>query len=163
MNKKQYAYTLVEVLMTCVIFTLILESIYTTLTVSQRAWKYYSEDVLLKQNVRGAIIGMSNELREAENIFIIKNENSNSLTLNFVRPLSVGPVAYNWSDTGDNAYKIIRTNYSHSRILASNITYLSLTQPADNVITIEVAAGTNKKYDLREEIALRGKTGLIAP
>lgn len=161
MNRKQlHGYTLVEVLITCVIFTLILESVYTTLWVGQKAWKNYSENVLLKENVRRAMVGMSNELREAKNISIIKDEHEHSITVNF-DTASVSTVSYSWSETGENAYKIIRKNYDNSRILASNITYLSFDQPQDNEIIIDVAAGKDKKYDLQEKIALRSKTGLF--
>ncbi|MBF0504425.1 MAG: prepilin-type N-terminal cleavage/methylation domain-containing protein [Candidatus Omnitrophica bacterium] len=161
MNKKQqHGYTLVEVLMTCVIFVLILESIYTTLWLGQKTWSDYSDNVQLKQNVRWAMVSMSDELREAKNIFIIKDEEKHSITVEFERP-AVGLVSYHWAQTGENAYKIIRKNYDHSRVLASYITYLSFDQPLDSEIIIEIADGKDKKYDLKEKIALRTKTSLF--
>lgn len=103
---------------------------------------------------------MSNELREAKNISINKDEHQHSITINFERP-GVGDVSYSWSDTGENADRIIRKNGDNSRILASQITYLSFDQPLDNEIIFEVTAGKDKQYDLQEKIALRLKTSMF--
>ncbi len=157
---RKQSFTLIEVIIAVAIFTLILESVYVTLQVGQKSWNTYSSTVLLKQEVRRALIAMSGELREAKNIFITKDDHNHSISINFERP-SVGIVSYSWSDSGENAYKIIRENYTELRTLASNITYLSFDYPLDNEIIINVTAGKEITFNLKEKIALRLKTSLF--
>ncbi len=158
-RKNKKAFTLVEVVIVCALFTLILESVYTTLFVGQKSWNNYSNYVLSKQNVRRAFISMCNELREAKNIFITKDEHS--IVITFDRPM-VGAVAYQWSDSGENAYRILRKNYAKEIVLALDITYLSFELPVDNQLIIHVAAGKNQQFNLMEKITLRSKISQLS-
>lgn len=161
MKHSHRAFTLVEVMIACAIFILILESVYVTLSVGYRSWNNYSSAVLVKQEVRRAMIAMSTELREAQHIFIVKEDNHHGVTLNFERP-SLGAISYTWSDSGEEAYKIIRKNNNNLRTLADHINYLSFDYPTDNQIIIDVSAGNqNNVFDLKEKVALRLKTNLF--
>lgn len=155
---KQRAFTLIEVIITCVIFTLILESVYITLLAGQRSWTKYSSGVLLKQNLRLALTAMAGELREAKDIFIVKDEHS--VAVHFERP-SAGTVSYSWADTGENPYQIVRRNYHNHRVLANDITCFSIDYPMDNQIIMNMAAGKEKIFTLKEKIALRLKTNFF--
>jgi prepilin-type N-terminal cleavage/methylation domain-containing protein len=158
--KKQcrQAFTLIEVVIACAIFSLILEAVYTTLRVGQNSWNNYSTNILSRQEVRRALIAMSSELREAKNIFIIKD--TESLSLNF-ETSSHGTISYVWNKVGEDAFKIIRKNYTNRKILANNISSLSFDFPVDNEIIIDVAGGKEKSFILKEKIALRLKTNLF--
>ena len=154
----KHAFTLIEVIIVCALFILIFESVYAALFIGQKSWSNYSNIVLLKQNVRRAVILMSNELREAKNIFITKDKHF--ITLSFDRPI-LGSISYKWSDIGENAYQIIRKNYDHVRILATGISFLSFDFPIDNQLIIDVAAGKEKQFNLKEKIALRSKISFL--
>src|SRR5438094_10458703 len=101
-NRK--AITLMEVLMTAVIFSFVAAGIYTTFMIGTRSWAYYNETVILKQEVRRSLFAMAQELREGKNIFIDKSPHG--VTVTFGRP-SKGNVSYSWTDQGENANKII--------------------------------------------------------
>jgi type II secretory pathway component PulJ len=155
---RQIAFTLVEVMIACAIFTLILESIYVTLHVGLKSWNTYSNAVLFKQDVRRAMIAMSTELREAKNIFIVKEDNNHGIALNFEKSPE-GAISYIWKDSGDEAYEIVRKNNNNTRVLGRHITSLSFDYPVDNQIIIDVAAVKDKNiFDLKEKIVLRLKT-----
>ncbi len=159
-NLSKKSFTLIEVIIACVIFTLILESVYVTLNVAQKSWNTSSSTILLKQEVRRALISMTTELREAKNIFIVKNQNKNSVNLDFERP-GMGPISFHWTDEGEDAFKIIRTNYTYSRVLASHISFLTFDYPTDNEIIIKVAAGKDQQFQLTQKVSLRLKTNLF--
>jgi hypothetical protein len=166
MRLKNYkAITLIEVTMTAVIFTLVASGIYTTFMIGTRSWVYYNDTVILKQEVRRSIFGITQELREAKNIFI--NKDPNGVTINFYRPM-VGNVSYSWTSQGADANKIIRKLKNEQRVLASHVAELSFNQETTDDVTIEVRATkflqrTKQEisFQLREKIALRAKTGIM--
>lgn len=156
--KSVHAHTLVEVMISLTIFTFMIASIYTTFIMSQRSLKVYSDNIAPKQELRKALVFMSSELREGEGFFIETSEHDVKLTFALNK---YGEVKYSWSNTGDNAHKIIRTNYKHEMMLANNINKLSFLIPHDNEIIIELSAGKTPPLTLKQKIAIRAKTGLF--
>ena len=155
------AITLVEIMVTLLIFSLVISGLYLTFMTGNRSWAVTSTSVLLQQETRGALLAMVKELREASNIFI--TQDSGGVTINFNRP-TIGIVSYSWSREGDNARKIIRKNLTNTRILANNISALSFTY-FKNAVLIDVTAATTQEgeqpasFNLKEKVALRSKVG----
>jgi prepilin-type N-terminal cleavage/methylation domain-containing protein len=158
MKTHRGAFTLVEVIMAMAVFTFMLGAIYTALLMSQHAWTNYAANVAPKQEIRRALTSMSNDLREAEHVFIVKEPGAVELT--FDRP-TVGRVVYRWQSAGADARKIVRSNYTKTAVIASNISQLDFFSPIDNQVIIDVWGGGQDFY-LRKKIALRPKTGLFA-
>jgi len=162
-NRK--AITLMEIMVTIVIFSLIAGGVYTTFLVGVRSWSYYNESVVLKQEVRRTLFTICQELREAKNVFIEKDE-IRGVTLKFYR-LSVGDVSYTWTNYGGKAHQIIRINKNQAKILARNISAFSLSQETTNDIAIEIVGVKTQKNGqeisiyLKEKIALRPTTGIM--
>lgn len=166
-NKNNQGFTLVEALMTVAIFSVMMGTVYITMIMSQRSLDAYLQTAAPRQNLRMAMAAMVRELREAQNLFIDTRHrygpNDHTIILTFQRP-QYGDLTYAWTDTGNDAGKIIRTNYSNKIVLARNITSLSLTAPFAGEIIIEIGAGTIKGTALRlkEKVALRLQTGMFA-
>jgi hypothetical protein len=156
--RKQSALTLVEVLISVVISAVLLESIYMILFLGQKSWNDYSANILPRQEARHGLISMVSELREAKNPLIVTDEHS--VRINFERQL-VGAVSYLWSDTGEEAGKIIRINNERQRVLAKNISSLSFVSPVDTQIDIALGAGKKNDFILKEQVAIRNKTSLF--
>jgi len=160
-NKK--AFTIVEVLVVVMISTVVFAGIYTTLLVGNKTWTHYNDSVAVKKEVRRALFGMVNELREAENVKVIQGAEGSAI--HFHRP-SVGTVSYVWSKKGDNANRIIRRNRSGVRIIAQHISTLSF-QRSKKAIFINIAASKQTTSEdvtqiaLREKVTLRAKTALF--
>ena len=158
------AMTLIEIMITVVIFTFITGALYAAFTVANRSWITYSNNVTLQREARGALFAMTKELREASGILITKEEES--IRINFNRP-SVGIVSYIWSNNGKNANKVIRQQQSNTRVLASNISFLSFEYLENNAILVDITAtrvpmmGQPTDFNLKEKVALRSKTSLL--
>lgn len=159
------AYTLVEVMVTAVIFSLVASGIYMTFIIGTRSWAYYNDSVILKQDVRRSFFAMCQELREARNIFFTTDD-VKGVTIRFYRP-DLGNISYTWSTRGENAYQIIRKNKDQKRVLATQISGLIFKQETTDDITIEVEAmkthkdGKDIQFNLEAKVALRAKTGLL--
>ena len=158
--KNRKAITLVEVLVTILIFTVMLEGVYVAFRTGNLSWKNYSERIVFKQETRRALVWLTRELREAAGLLVEKEKDG--LTANFNRP-GVGVVSYTWRKTGGNAFKIVRTQSDNVRILASNINRFTLTMPTNHEILIEIEAGELHPFTLKEKITIRAKTNLFRP
>ncbi|MDP2654439.1 MAG: prepilin-type N-terminal cleavage/methylation domain-containing protein [Candidatus Omnitrophota bacterium] len=162
--KRRSAFTLVETMIAAVIFSFIIAGTYGAFMVGNRAWIYYNEHTALKQETRRGMIFMMNELREAKNILIVKEEGR--LRINFYRP-GVGNVSFLWAGDGDQAGRILRVEQDKTRILAKQITALSFKQFPDAILidikSTKVFPGGKEPVSvrLRAKVALRAKTGIM--
>ena len=160
----QKAMTLIETLVATAIFAAVLGGLYTALTVGNKSWNAYNDNLTVQREARNGLFSIVKEIREAQNILITKD--SGHVTINFKRP-SVGIVSYKWTDSGPEAHKIIRQNNSNSRILANNISALSFDYPRNNAIVVDITAtqkpliGEAVTFHLKEKVALRSKVGLL--
>lgn len=159
---KNKAFTLVEVMITLLIFTLMLGSIYSTFLVGQRSSANFTDVVSQRQQARLALIAMVNELREARDVFTVRDDEAQTVSISFERP-GTGLVSYTWTGKGEDANKLIRKNYTHVRTLASGIGALDFTVPTNEKVLVEVTAGTptGKHFTLKQEVVLRAKTNLF--
>lgn len=152
--------TLIEILVALFIFSVIAGSIYGALTVGNRSWLYFLDNVAVQREAREALYFMTKELREARGVLITKEEDS--IALRFRKP-GIGTVEYLWAKKGDSAYKLIRENNANRRVLARNISAVNFSYPSDNAIMIDVTSqktpviGKVISFNLKGKVALRSK------
>ena len=154
-HKKQKAYTLVETMMVVVIFAVMSQGLYLTLSVGIRSWKVYSSQLGLRQEIRRGMTAMTKELRHASGLLI--EQDDNGVTVNF-QTLQDGIVSYTWRKDGEDTHKIVRKNYDKLRTLANDITLFQINMPTDREIDITLANGDDTTLFLNEKIAFRMKT-----
>ena len=163
--KQKPAFTLVEVMLTTVISTFLIAGIYATLLVANRAWSNYSENVVVRQESRRALVWMVEELREARNVEIIRD--TTRLVVSFYRP-ETGIVTYVWDTAGENEGKIIRQIQDKARVLAKNISSFSVVEDK-GVVELAVTAtgipafGEAVSFKMRERVTLRSETNYFRP
>ena len=154
------AFTIVEALVVALISSVVLAGVYSSFIVGNRAWAHYNDSVTMKREVRRALLGMVNELREAENVRVI--EGPEEKALHFYRPAS-GNVSYYWRSSGEEAGRIVRRGRLDSRILAQHISSLSFYHLKDAIV-VDIsarkltAAGKETEISLREKVTLRAQT-----
>lgn len=154
--------SLVEVMMTTLLSVSILAGIYATFIVGERAWRYYADSIMIRQQVRMALLVLTNELREAGGALVVKEEDPPGVRLNFLKP-SAGQISYIWNGSGEDADKLIRRDDLGTRIIANNISSVDYVI-TDESILVDISATSKPKIgqpmdlNLKEQVALRAKT-----
>lgn len=157
------AFTLIETLVAVFISAIILSGLYSALIVGNRTWAYYKESISHKNEVRKAMVLMTNELREAKNIIIAKQ--LNGIRINFYRSKS-GFISYIWNLDGNEAGKIIRVSGSDTKMMADKIGSLDFVNFGDAVLIDIISEQIVKKntmteIHLRKKVTLRNKNKLF--
>lgn len=159
--------SLVEVMVTTLLSVSILAGIYATFIVGERAWRYYVDSIMVRQQVRMAMLVLTNELREARGALIVKEEVPPGVRLNFLKP-SAGQISYLWNGSGEDANKLIRQDSSGTRVIASNISSVNYVLTGD-LIFIDISATSKPKIgqpmdlNLKEQVAFRTRTSRFKP
>jgi len=154
-------------LVTTVLSVSILAGIYTAFSVGEKTWGYYADSIMIRQQVRMAMLTLTNELREATGAIVVREEDPPGVRLNFLKP-SAGQISYIWNSGGEDANKLIRQDNSGAKIIANNIS------SADFVITgglISIDLGATSqpklsrpiKLNIKEQVAFRAKTSRFKP
>jgi len=149
------AFTLVEALMTVLIFTVMLGGVYASLQVGTRSWTTLSASILTRQEIRRGMTAISTDLRQASDLLVEKT--NTGIVVNF-RTQKDGIVSYTWSSQGADANKIIRKNYEKMRTLASGISLFEINMPDNREANVALSTGRDRPVSLKEEIAFRMKT-----
>src|SRR4051794_21386860 len=105
--RNRLAFTLIEAMMTVLIFTVMLGGVYASLQVGTRAWTSLSANMLTRQEIRRGITAMSKDLRQASDLLVEKDNTTNTILVNF-KTQQDGLVSYSWSPQGRDANKIVR-------------------------------------------------------
>ena len=148
--------------MTTLLSVSILAGIYATSIVGDRAWRYFADSIMIRQQVRMALLALTNELREAGGAIVVKVADPPSVQLNFLKP-SAGQISYLWNSSGEDANKLIRQDDLGSRIIANNISSVDYVITDDSIF-IDISATSKPKIgqpmdlNLKEQVALRAKT-----
>lgn len=121
-----------EILITITIFTIIFGAILGSLDSGNMLGDNYDDNIAVQREVHKALLAMSKELREANNVSVLQD--ANNASINFSRPV-IGNISFSWSTTGGNANRIIRQDPTSSRILANDISSLSF---ANTDLSVEV-------------------------
>ena len=159
--------SLVEVMVTTLLSASILAGIYTAFMVGERTWSYYVDSIMIRQQVRMALLVLTNELREARGALVVKEELPPSVRLNFLKP-SAGQISYLWNGSGEDANKLIRQDNSGARVIASNISSVNYVLTGD-LIFIDISAASKPRIgqptdlNLKEQVALRARTSRFKP
>ena len=154
--------SLVEVMVTTLLSVSILAGIYATFIVGERAWRYYADSIMVRQQLRMAMLVLTNELREARGALIVKEEDPPGVRLNFLKP-SAGQISYLWNGGGEDANKLIRQDSSGARVIAGNISSVNYVLTGD-LIFIDISAASKPNaarpiyLNLKEQVAFRAKT-----
>jgi prepilin-type N-terminal cleavage/methylation domain-containing protein len=149
-------FTLIEAMMTVVIFAVMLGGVYGSLQVGTRAWSNLSANLLTRQEIRRGLVVISKDLRQASEL-LVEKDNAHVL-VNF-KTEHDGLVSYSWTNQGQNANKIIRKNYEKSRTLASGISLFEVNMPNSQEAMVTLSAGgPDRPVSIKEKIAFRMKT-----
>ena len=165
-NTRQ-GFSLVEVMMTTLLSVSILAGIYATFIVGERAWRYYTDSIMIRQQVRLALLVLTDELREASGTLVVKEADPSSVRLNFLKP-SMGQVSYLWNSSGKDANKLIRQDDLGTRIIANNISSVDYVITG-NLISLDLSAMSKPKLsrpiklNIKEQVAFRTKTSRFKP
>jgi len=155
--RQKSALTLVEMMISTLIFTAVVASLYTLFSSGKFSWATYENRIIVQREARQALARMGKELREASGIAI--TQSAGNTTLNFTRE-DQGAVVYQWNDTGADANRILRTLDGTTTILANSISLLSFASDATS-ITIDITAtkalwgGGASSFHLKQKVALR--------
>lgn len=159
--------SLVEVMVTTLLSVSILAGIYATFLVGERTWHYYVDSIMVRQQVRMALLVLTNELREAKGALIIKEEAPPGVRLNFLKH-SAGQISYLWNGSGQDANKLIRQDNSGTRVIANNISSINYVITGD-LISIDISAKSKPNVvqpidlNLKEQVAFRARTSRFKP
>ena len=149
--------TLVEMMVTVVLFSFIVAASVTVFAAGNSTWNNYEASIATQREARNALTMLTKDLREASSISI--TQDSSSATLSFSRPV-IGSVTYTWSAAGGTPKKIIRQNQSVTRIVAQDISNLAFTDNGSNIVvnitSSKVAVnGPTCTFNVKEKVAIR--------
>lgn len=155
------AFTLIEVLISIVIFGLLIVSIYSVLNVGSNT--YYTETGLssLQQEARRALEWMTRELRESTSRTIsVIDANNDRITFNTITASNIQYYRDRNDINGDGVTNQVIREYPAGirKILANDITKLKFSE-SSNFLEIQLEAG---KTSMRRELSfpLKGKVNL---
>lgn len=154
-NRKGFVLT--EILIAMAIFVFIAGGIFTTFYAGNVSYQSHDASVSAQSQVRLTLETMGRDLRVAQGISL--TQDSNSVALSFTKS-GEGNVSYAWANSGSNANQIVRTTDSATRIIARDVTALSLVNSASNVeidvtASIQNSLGETVDYSLTNKLAKR--------
>ena len=132
LGKKKLGFTLVEVMITVLIFSALIGAIFTVLTTGRTAWMIGETQIDLQQNLRRGLDWITGELREAGASQISNGpEDADDVwhpTISFKKPQDVVGGSIVWESDeiqyllgGLNGKQLLRKVGSEEKILANNI------------------------------------------
>ena len=141
-------FTLVEVMMTVLIFSMVMGGLYTGLIAGSRTWQVYDIKSATQREARKAVSYLSRDLRMAKNLSFSAHGQA-EIIFSFRHPVE-GPVKYSWSAAGGQSGKIFRESAQRpSRIIADNITEFSIEESQKDISYAVTATAVlpDKRYD----------------
>ena len=149
------AYTLVEVMMTILIFVMIMGGLYAGLLAGGRSWQAYDDKSLTQREARRAFVTMNRDLRMAHNLSFKKNEKY-AVVFSFKHP-DQGMVTYAWSLPGDRrSASLTRSHGDVVWVIARNISGLTV-EESNDVIRFSVSAVPPDSQGPPQEFELTGQ------
>ncbi|MDP8211846.1 MAG: prepilin-type N-terminal cleavage/methylation domain-containing protein [Candidatus Zapsychrus exili] len=138
-------FSLIEMMISLAIFSFIASGLYSILMVSNNSWHTHVANIDAQGQARLTADFLARELRTAEAILIIQDENS--VNLSFSVP-GADNVAYSWDKFGEHNDQLIRTTSENSRIVARDVFSLSIVEDNDEVL-IDLMISVDKLEDMR--------------
>jgi Tfp pilus assembly protein PilW len=156
--KNPMGFTLVEALVTMIIFLMVIGGLYSTLLVGESSWQNNSTKIELQQEMRKAMEWMRYELQQAGNASIttVPADGTWYTSISFKIPSGVTGGALVW---GSNAIvfsksgtRLIRTSAATTKTLANNLYSVQFRRQAASSNLLEVALVGRKTPIKGEEI-----------
>ena len=154
--KSQRAISLIEMLLTIVIFTVMAGALYGAFLTTNKTWSVFENNTALGRELRGVYSNLTRELREAKGVFVTAKDKMT--TVSFTRPKK-GIVTYTWSPQGPNANKIIRQDESETKILADHVTSFVVVR-LPRAVSFEIVMTKKPKMGSEASVRLKGKVDL---
>ena len=153
----QKGFSLMETIVSTAILTILVTAIYAALFVGNKSWVNNEANIKAQQEVRKGLVMMTKDLRVAKSV--ITTQNSLSFSLSFTHP-NDGALTYSWASTGGSAQQLIRQTATKTRIIAQNISAISLTETATNftvnlTATVPNANGKTNVFQLAKSVTKR--------
>lgn len=147
------AFTLVEILVTSVVLTILIVSLFLVLSIGERSWLSADVSIQLRQEIARGVIFMGQELKETSpaKINLTLNASANSITFKIPQDVNgdgsivdaSGNIEWSLNITYSlNASKQVLRAVSGgpTTILANNIASLQFSRIQDEVIRIDITA-----------------------
>ena len=138
---RNHGFTLVESVMTIVIFSFIAGGIYSTMVAGDNSWDLNSLQVEIQQELRKAMNGMQYDLMQSGSSAITDLQ-SDSITFYKSSGASGGKISWN-SDTTQfllSGNQLQSIEGSTTKVIAQSISSLAFSQPTSNIIEISLTA-----------------------
>ncbi len=145
MKLNTQGHSLPEIMISLLIFMAIAAALFFTLMAGHVSWQNHNASVEVQAEARKAIMYLTRDLRQAENIII--NPGAGTLSVSFFQP-GIGNVSYSWTNSGTNANRIIRVRQTGSRIIARDIASFSVTNGTEDISISLTAAISNEKGEI---------------
>lgn len=140
--------TLVEMMMAMMIFLLLSGGVYAALQTGERSWNVNDVRIRMQQELRKAMDGMINDLREAGSSSIL-NVPANgtwytSITFQVPTGVTAGSLVWNGNNItfakgGSGATQLLRTQGAQTSILAQNVQTLQFRRQAASPEELEIS------------------------
>jgi len=162
--------TLVEILISAIIFAVIIVTIYLVMIVGNRSWYTTDTNAELRQEIIRGMMQMQNELSQTRPSRTNIPSGSSASTITFSPALrnnntialdSSGNIVWSsnitYSLNGQN--QIIRSSAGNTSVLARDISTLRFTRPQDKLMQIDINAtktsNTGKIFNDTEEVVVK--------
>jgi type II secretory pathway pseudopilin PulG len=159
---RSVGFTLVEIILSVAIFVIMFTGLSTTFLAGRSAWEVNQNSMNVQTQVRAVLWNLARDLRQAGTSLTPAQQTPPVIAFppfTFTHPV-VGPVTYAWSPDASGVGNVTRQTTGGTRIIARNISSLSLINNGTNVVISVTAIGTSatRKTDvmtLKEKVVMR--------
>jgi len=144
--------TLVETMITMLLFSIIIAAILATLAVARNSWQSGGSQLSVQQEARRGLNAMTEELRQLKlsTIAGVPADGGNYSSITFQIPQSITESGTTWSTNiqysvgGLNGAQLLRTQDGIQRVLANNVSLVNFTRYASAPATINISITAQK-------------------
>ena len=150
--KKSAGLSLIELIIVVFLFSIMTGAIFMLLGTARSCWKSGGSQLSVQQDARRGLNTMAKELRQARlsTISGVPADGTGYSSITFQIPQSISAAGTTWSTNiqytvgGLNSSQLLRTQDANQRVLANNISSLSLSRNAPTPDIINIALGVQK-------------------
>ncbi len=150
--KKSAGLTLIELIVVVFLFSVMIGAIFMLLGTARSCWKSGGSQLSAQQDARRGLNTMAKELRQAKlsTISGVPADGTDYSSITFQIPQSISAAGTTWSTNiqytvgGLNNSQLLRTQDAAQRVLANNISSLSLNRNASTPDIINITLGVQK-------------------
>lgn len=154
LDRKNSGFTLIESIITLVIFLILIGAIFTLLTIGRTSWQIGDVHIELQQNLRKGMDWISEELRQggASTISNVPADGSWYNTITFRKPADVtdGNIVWETEEIqyllgGLNGRQLLQKVGDEQRVLANNILSFQVRRSPSTPSIVEVSLQSEKR------------------